>query len=347
MSALEGSAGARRRAPTIRDVAEHAGVSKSLVSLVLRGAPHVGEVRRGAVLEAMAELGYQPNLAARSLSSARTGLVGVLLHDLRNPWFVDLLEGLTATLHAAGLEPVLVDSHTDLRVGRRSVETLLRRGVDGFVVVGTTTEEAALRVAAATVPVVLAGTREPRLPGVDIVVDDDLVGGRLAAEHLIALGHERIAHLRGPGEIGDLRLAGFRAALTAAGLDAERYPANGGTSEESGYAATRGLLARGDRPTAVFAFNDIAALGALSAVADRGLAVPGDISLVGYDNTYLSRIRHISLTSVDNGNFAVGVQAGVFLTERLEAAPPQRVHVVATELRVRGSTGPAPAVTRD
>lgn len=118
-------------------------------------------------------------------------------------------------------------------------------------------------------------------------------------------------------------------------------------SEESGYAATRGLLARGDRPTAVFAFNDIAALGALSAVADRGLAVPGDISLVGYDNTYLSRIRHISLTSVDNGNFAVGVQAGVFLTERLEAAPPQRVHVVATELRVRGSTGPAPAVTRD
>ena len=335
--------GAAGRQVTIRDVARHAGVSKSLVSLVLRGEPNVSPARRQAVLESMAALGYRPNLQARGLSKARSDLVGVLLHDLRNPWFVDLLEGLVTTLHAAGLEPVLLDSHTDQRVGRRSIDTLLRRGVDGFVVVGTTTEEQALGEAAARVPVVLAGTREPRLPNVDIVVDDDLAGGLVATRHLVGLGHRRIAHLRGPGEIGDLRLAGYRAALSGAGLDPDAYVAAGGMSEESGYAATRRLLAGGDRPTAVFAFNDIAAIGALSAAADAGLSVPGDLSVVGYDDTYLARIRHISLTSVDNGNFAVGVQAGRFLTSRLDARGlPARLHTVATDLRVRGSSGPPP-----
>ena len=332
------------RQVTIRDVARHAGVSKSLVSLVLRGEPNVSPARRQAVLESMAALGYRPNLQARGLSKARSDLIGVLLHDLRNPWFVDLLEGLVTTLHAAGLEPILLDSHTDQRVGRRSIDTLLRRGVDGFVVVGTTTESEAVREAAGRVPVVLAGTREPRLPGVDIVVDDDHAGGLVATRHLVGLGHRRIAHLRGPGEIGDLRLAGYRDALGEAGLDPEAYAETGGMSEESGYAATRRLLARAHRPTAVFAFNDLAAIGALSAAADEGLAVPGDLSVVGYDNTYLSRIRHISLTSVDNGNFAVGVQAGRFLLERLDTrALPTRIHTVATDLRVRGSSGPPPS----
>ncbi|MEO7350770.1 MAG: LacI family DNA-binding transcriptional regulator [Marmoricola sp.] len=324
-------------------MAEHAGVSKSLVSLVLRGDPHVSESRRTAVQKSMDELGYRPNLHARGLSRARSDLVGVLLNDLRNPWFVDLLEGLSTTLHSAGLEPVLVDSRTDQRVGRRSIATLLARGVDGFVVVGTTTEAEAIREAALTVPVVLAGTRDPDLPGVDVVVDDDLTGGRLATEHLLSLGHERIAHLRGPGQIGDLRLAGHREAMTAVGLDGDFYAETGGMSEESGYAATRRLLTRPDRPTAVFAFNDIVAVGALSAAADHGLSIPGDVSVVGYDNTYLSRIRHISLTSVDNGNFSVGAQAGRFLVQRLQSPSlPKRLHLVPTELQVRGSTGRVP-----
>jgi len=329
------------RGATIRDVAERAGVSKSLVSLVLRGAPQVSEARRDAVLRAMDELGYRPNLHARSLTRSRSELVGVLLHDLRNPWFVDLLEGLATTLHASGLEPVLVDSYTDRRVGRRSVETLLSRGVDGFVVVGTTTEAQPLHEAASLVPVVLAGTREPHLRTGDVVVDDDLAGGRAATEHLIGLGHRRIAHLTGPGEIGQLRRSGYEAAMRSAGLDVDRYTEAGGMSEESGYVSTRRLLARPDRPSAIFAFNDIAAVGALSAAADHGIDVPGDLSVVGYDNTYLSRIRHISLTSVDNGNFTVGAQAGRFLVERL-AAPtlPPRLRLVATELVVRGSTAP-------
>jgi DNA-binding LacI/PurR family transcriptional regulator len=291
----------------------------------------------------MEELGYRPNRLARTLSTARSDTVGVLLNNLANPWFVDLLEGLSTALHTAGLAPIIADSQTDLRVGRRSVETLVAQGVDALVVVGTTPESAAIATAAQSIPVILAGTREPELPHVDIAVNDDEAGGRLATEHLIALGHRRIAHLRGPGAVGDLRHAGYQSAMTNAGLDPDRYAEVGGMSEESGYAAARRLLTRPDRPTAIFAFNDIAAIGALSAAADETIAVPGELSLVGYDNTYLARIRHISLTCVDNGNFAVGVQAGKFLTERLQAPNlPARTYSIPTQLHIRRTTAPAP-----
>ncbi len=331
------------RSVTIRDVAERAGVSKSLVSLVLRGAPHVSEGRRSAVLEAMTELGYRPNRAARTLTTTRSGTVGVLLNDLRNPWFVDLLEGLTAALHASDVSPILADSHTERRVGRRAVETLVALGVDGLVVVGTTPEADAIAAASQTMPVVLAGTREPHLAEADVAVDDDEAGGRQATEHLVALGHRRIAHLRGPGDVGELRLTGFRAAMADAGLDPDAYAETGGMSEEGGYAATRRLLARDEPPTAIFAFNDLTAIGALSAAADAGVRVPDDLSLVGYDDTYLARVKHISLTSVDNGNYAVGVQAGKFVVDRLvDPTIPARLFSVPTTLHVRGSTAAPP-----
>ena len=342
MTQTSAASGTLPSKPTIRDVAARAGVSKSLVSLVLQASGNVSESRRRAVLAAMDELGYRPNKLARGLSMPRTGTVGVLLNDLRNPWFVELLEGLTASLHAAGVSPVLADSYTDHRVGRRSVEALLEQRIDGLVVVGTTTESAGIETAAAAVPVVLAGTRDPAMPGVDVVVNDDEAGARKATGHLLALGHRRIAHLQGPGEIGRLRRAGYQHAMAAAGL--ESWVVQGGMSEESGHAAANRLLSARNRPTAIFAFNDIACIGALSAAAENNLAVPGDVSLVGYDNTYLSRIRFLSLTSVDNGNLAVGVQAGKFILERLGSPDlPGRLHLVSSELHVRGSASQPPS----
>lgn len=341
MSASFPKGGPPAAKPTIRDVAERAGVSKSLVSLVLQGSGNVSEARRRAVLESMEELGYRPNKLARGLSMPRTGTVGVLLNDLRNPWFIELLEGLSASLHSAGVSPVLADSYTDHRIGRPSVEALLEQRIDGLVVVGTTTEADAITKASEVVPVVLAGTLDPELPGVDVVVNDDAAGARKATGHLIGLGHTRIAHLQGPDEIGRLRRAGYEQAMHAAGLEPRTVA--GGMSEESGYGAARTLLTAANRPTAIFAFNDIACIGVLSAAADTGVTVPGDLSLVGYDNTYLARIRHLSLTSVDNGNLAVGVQAGKYILERL-ANPdlPGRKHLVSSELQIRGSSGSAP-----
>ncbi|MEA4943780.1 MAG: LacI family DNA-binding transcriptional regulator [Propionicimonas sp.] len=331
------------RPATIRDVAARAGVSKSLVSLVLRGDPHVSASRREAIQRAMDDLGYRPNLTARSLSRSRSDAVGVLLNDLRNPWFVDLLAGLATTLRSAGLVPLMADSHTDQRIGVRSVDSLVRQGVDALVVVGTTSDPEAVAAASQELPVVLAGTREPVLPSVDVVVNDDRAGAELATGHLVELGHTRIAHLQGPGLIGSLRAQGYQAVLREAGLSPTVFLEPGGMSEESGYAATRRVLDRPEPPTAILAFNDIAAIGALSALDDRGLRVPQDVSVVGYDNTYLARIRHLSLTSVDNGNFAVGVQAGRCLVSRLEGRSGDgELHLVPSSLVVRGSTGAAP-----
>ncbi|MCA0296464.1 MAG: substrate-binding domain-containing protein [Actinobacteria bacterium] len=271
----------------------------------------------------------------------RAGSVGVLINDLTNPWFVDLLAGLASTLHGAGLAPVLADNHTDQRVGAESVDTFLALDVSGIVVVGSRADDAAIVAAATRVPVVLAGTREPVLEHSDIVVNDDLAGASLAARHLIELGHTRIAHLRGPGEIGRLRYEGFVATLSEAGLDPERYLEAGGPDEESGYAAARRILSRRDRPTAILAYNDMSAIGTLSAADDLGLWVPQDVSVVGYDNTSLAKIGHLSLTSVTYGTFPVGEQAGRFLVERL-ARPdlPSRLHLVPSSLEVRESTAP-------
>lgn len=327
------------RPPTIRDVAARAGVSKSLVSRVLRGEANVSAARREQVTQAMKELDYRTNTIARGLSESRSGTVGVMLNDLRNPWFVELLEGMTTTLDAVGIAPVLADSHMDQRVGRDTVETLLSQRIDGLVVVGTTDAGAAIERAAALVPVVLAGTHEPSLPNVDIAADDDVAGARLATRHLLDLGHRRIAYLQGPGVVGALRRDGFAAAMTEAGCGDLASVQFAGMTEESGYVAAGRVLDAEQRPTAIVAFNDVTCVGALSAADDRGFRVPDDLSLVGYDDTYLARIRHLSLTSVNNGNFAVGAQAAKFLLQRLERpSQSQRIHLHTPTLSIRRST---------
>ncbi|WP_159052819.1 LacI family DNA-binding transcriptional regulator, partial [Streptomyces scabiei] len=145
--------------PTIRDVAERAGVSKSLVSLVLRGSEQVREEKRQAVLAAVDELGYRPNAAARSLSERRTRTVGVLLNDMRNPWFVELLDGLNSRLHDNGLRMLLADGHLNRRLGEDLTRTFTELRVDGLIAVGTLPPSEALRTAAGLVPTVVAGAR--------------------------------------------------------------------------------------------------------------------------------------------------------------------------------------------
>jgi DNA-binding LacI/PurR family transcriptional regulator len=327
---------ARPSPPTIRDVAEAAGVSKSLVSLVLRDPASVSPHRRQAVLEAIERLDYR---APRARTSPRTGTVGVLLNDLRNPWFVDALEGLSTALQGAGVDTLLADSRTNLRIGRDSVQSMITHGVQGIIVVGTTAEAEAIRAAADRIPIVLAGTRDPDLPGVDIVVNDDHAGAAMATRHLIELGHTAIAHLVGPDKIGRLRHAGYLDTMVSAGLASAARSEHGGMTEESGYAAARRLLTGWDRPTAIVAFNDLAAIGALSAAAELGLDVPGDLSVVGYDNTSLAALRRIALTSVDDGNFPVGAQAGALMLDRIAAPTRERwVQVLPTALEVRGTT---------
>ncbi|MEV7085191.1 LacI family DNA-binding transcriptional regulator [Streptomyces sp. NPDC093085] len=329
------------RPPTIRDVAERAGVSKSLVSLVLRGSDQVGPERRHAVLAAVEALGYRPNEVARSLSERRTHTVGVLMNDMRNPWFVELLDGLNSRLHDGGLRMLLADGHLNRRLGEDLTRTFTELRVDGLIAVGTLPPSETLRAAAARIPTVVAGAREPELPRVDIVANDDEHGARLATEHLLSLGHRRIAHIAGEGVVGALRRRSFEAAMAAHGPAGTAVVARGDLTEEGGYRATVRLLAAPERPTAIFAFNDIACVGALSAAEELGLRVPRDLSLVGYDNTYLSRLRHLWLTTVDNAGHDVGRRAAQHLLDRIaDPTRPGATVLTTPTLEVRGTTGP-------
>ncbi|MFE9612441.1 LacI family DNA-binding transcriptional regulator [Streptomyces sp. NPDC006012] len=331
------------RPPTIRDVAERAQVSKSLVSLVLRGSGQVRPEKREAVLRAVRELGYRPNAAARSLSEQRSRTVGVLLNDLRNPWFVDLLDGLNSLLHAGGLHMLLADARLSRRTGGRLTGPFLDLGVDGLVVVGTLPDPAVLDAVAERLPVVVAGAREPAPPGVDLVAGDDETGARLATEHLVRLGHRRIAHIAGYGAVGDLRRRSFEATMRAHGLADGALVALGDMTEEGGYRTAVRLLSRPGRPTAVFAVNDITSVGVLSAAAELGLAVPGDLSVTGYDNTSIARLRHVWLTTVDPAPHEVGHRAARFLLDRFERpGGVGRVHLATPALEIRGTTAAPP-----
>ncbi|WP_217238603.1 LacI family DNA-binding transcriptional regulator [Streptomyces sp. AC555_RSS877] len=329
------------RQPTIRDVAEKAGVSKSLVSLVMRGSDQVRPEKREAVLRAVRELGYRPNAAARSLSEQRTRTIGVLLNDLRNPWFVDLLDGLNPLLHEHGLHMLLGDARLNRRTGQDLARPFLDLQADGLVVVGTLPDPAALGTVAERIPVVVAGAREPVPPGVDVVAGDDEHGARLVTEHLIGLGHRRIAHIAGYGAVGDLRRRSFEAAMHAHGLADQALVETGDLTEEGGFRAAVRLLGRPGRPTAVVAVNDITAVGVLSAAAELGLRVPHDLSVTGYDDTSISRLRHLWLTTVDNAGHEVGRRAARCLLDRFDGAQGAgRLHLATPTLEIRGTTAP-------
>ena len=319
--------------PTIRSVAARAGVSKSLVSLVLQDSPKVSPERRAAVLAAVDELGYRPDPTARSLARGRTRAVGLVLDDLRNPWFVDVLEGLRPVLREAGLRPVLAEARSEPEAPR----TFADLRVDGLVVIGTLPDLALVEEVAASVPTVLAGTRTAGGAALDVVAGDDDAGVRLVVEHLLGLGHRRIGHVAGSGPVGRLRREAFEDAVRAGGGTPVVEAAD--MTEDAGHRAGRRLLGGAGRPTAVLAANDASAVGVLAAAGDLALAVPADVSVAGYDDTSTARLRAVSLTSVDNAAHEVGRTAGHRLLARLaDPALPVGVHLVAPRLVTRSTT---------
>jgi DNA-binding LacI/PurR family transcriptional regulator len=336
--------------PTLETVAARAGVSRSLASLVLRDSAKVSPARRDAVLRAVAELGYRPNAAARRLAERRSRTVGVLLNDMRQPWFADMLDGLTPVLHAHGKHIVLGDGRIDRMMDETLTWSFLDQGVDGLVLAGSVPMSAAVVEVAGQIPTVAVGGRglDLDLPRVDVLANDNQRGAALAVRHLIELGHARIAHISGlPSVAGRLRMQGYEDAMRAAGLGACVRIEAGDMGEEGGYRATVRLLSRGggaDRPTAIFAANDLTCVGALSAAAALGIRVPEELSLVGFDNSMLARLRALWLTSVDGAAPEMGRQAAELLLTRIEHPDtPGQTRLTAPRLVPRGSSGPAPA----
>ncbi|MBB6545497.1 DNA-binding LacI/PurR family transcriptional regulator [Nonomuraea rubra] len=314
-------------------------MSKSLVSLVLRGSPHVSEHRRQAVLQAARELGYRPNAVARSLVEGRTHLVGALVADLHNPFYAEFLDGLQESLHGDGLRMLIGNSQWDPAFEDEAVEAFLELRVDGLVLLGIPPTSETLIEATAYTPTVVVGERDIELDGVDIVVDDDQLGARLAIDHLVEHGHKRIAHIEGRRSS---RCEGYLVAMRRHSLAPYIMVEAADSTEEGGREAAMALLTRDPRPTAIFAANDVVALGVLSAAGELGLRVPQDLSVVGYDNTHLSASHHISLTSVDQARRSMGRSAAALLSDRIgDPAKVARMREVRPELIVRRSTGPA------
>ncbi|WIB26978.1 LacI family DNA-binding transcriptional regulator [Curtobacterium sp. MCSS17_015] len=301
---------------TIYDVAARAGVSKSLVSLVLQRSPRVSEQRRAAVLAAIQELDYRPSTAAVSLAGTRSRTIGVVLDDFRNQWFVDLLTGLREALQDQGHRLVVADRFLNTGLDVSPVEGFLSMRVEGLVIAGEPDTDLAIP---ASTPVVVAGGRAA-LARADTVANDDLAGGRMAAEHLIGLGHTRLGFVGGRSAASDARLEGWRAAIDAASptdVTGVAVVLAADVTEETGFTGTHRLLDEHPEVTAVFAANDVTALGAMSAIADRGLRVPEDISVIGYDDTPIAASRYVGLTSIDDRSIDIGRGAGVRLLERI------------------------------
>lgn len=327
----------RIRPPTMDDVAEAAGVSRALVSLVMRGASNVSDKRRKAVLEAADRLGYRPNAAARSLAERRSNTLGVVVNDLHNTFFADVVDGIHEVAQANGYRLLLNTAWRTDDDERDAVEAFLEHRVDGILVLGPRGDGEAMRAATRNTPVVTIGLA---YPGVDAVVNDDLRGGELAARHLLDLGHRDIVHVDGgPGAGASERREGFRMAMESVGLTPRVL--SGDFTEQSGAQAAAVLIDSGRLPTAVFAANDLAAVGIIDTLSVAGHTVPDDVSVIGYDNTHLAQLRHIGLTTIHQPTVAMGRLGGEIVLERPETGRRQAVcHVLTPELVVRTTTSP-------
>jgi DNA-binding LacI/PurR family transcriptional regulator len=332
------------RPATIIDVASRAGLSKSVVSRAMRGEASVSPASRAAVIAAAEELGYRANAAARSLVQRRSYNVGVMVSDLHNIFFAEVLDGLYAAAAESGYRTLITTGNRDPLAEERALEQLLELRADGVVLAGARLPAEVVRAAARTVPIALVGS-DLQLGGVDVVVDDDFRGAVLAVEHLAGLGHRDIALIDGgQGAGAKERRDGYRAGMRDAGLLRHVRIEPGDFTEGGGYEGARRLLSGARRPTAIFASNDQSAVGALDAINEAGLRVPQDVSLMGYDNTALAALRHISLTTIDQPRNQIGVMAMKAVVRRIEhPGSPARRHVLAPKLVVRVTTARPPS----
>ncbi|MFJ4844462.1 MULTISPECIES: LacI family DNA-binding transcriptional regulator [unclassified Streptomyces] len=314
---------AQSKRVTIVDVARHAQVSTTAVSKVLRNAYGTSPQMRARVRQAIDDLGYRPYAGARGMRG-QTYTVGVMLPDIRNPFFPEILDGITDALWDTEYQVLMAPGRNGEAAEAKVTEAMIDRGMDGMILVAPVSSRSHLERVAGIVPTVVVG-RHGQSAAYDTVSDDDLAGAALVVDHLADLGHRRIAHIEhdetDPRRIEEMpnaiRAAGYRQAMRARGLEDEIDIVSTTYTQQGGYLGAQQLLSRSPRPTAVFAGADIVAMGVLQAVSEAGLQVPEDISIAGYDNTNFAALGPISLTSVDQAGRHIGVSAAQLLIDRI------------------------------
>jgi LacI family transcriptional regulator len=329
--------------PTVQDVAREAGVSPSTVSRALHTRGYASPDVRDRVRAAAEKIGYVLDHNARNLRSRTSTSIGVLISDLRNPFYADLAAGIEEELRAAEYQMVLVNDNADPAEEMRAAETLLAMRVPGVIVTPVTAD--CPRMLQDNGVHVVCADRELRRSGGDVVLSDNKAGARELTGHLIGLGHRRIGLLidETKWSTGAGRLAGFRAAHVDAGLTLdESLIAYTSFDAEAARRTTRDLLNQG--PTAIISANNVLAQGALAELKDRRLKIPRQISLAAYDDVPWMSLVEPALTTVDQHTVELGRSCARLLLARIREELPTRRRIVrvAPRLIIRGSTGPAP-----
>ncbi len=340
-------------ATTLKDVAELAGVDVSTASRVINGAGfRVREDTRQRVLAAARDLGYRPNALARSLRVGKTNLFALLVPDITNPFFAELSKGAEDATSSYGYSLILCNTEDRGDTEAEYLSALRERQIDGFLLAtGHAGDVAAQQLIEANYPVVLVNRR---IRGVrtGYVAADDALGARQAVSHLISLGHRRIAHIAGHAH-ADTAVRRRQAYLTTMaahdlGDVARDSIVQGDFTLRSGQQSMEQLLGLPEPPTAVFAANDMMALGAMTAARERGVRIPEDMSIVGFNDIVLARISCPTLTTVRTPIYEMGALAAQMLVKRVKGEDPSPAGIVLrTELVARESSSQPPAREAD
>jgi LacI family transcriptional regulator len=331
---------------TMKRIASELGVSITTVSKVLNNRQDIGHATRARVLAKVAELGYQPNAVARSLTLRRTHTLGVVIPDLMHSFFVEIVAGLETVASAEGYGLLLCSSNEDPAKERAEIDMLRQRQVDGIILASANASgntDLLQRLGPLGIGLVMIDRDDHPVVKCDRVVTDDLAVGRLAATHLVAQGRKAIAHIMGPPIVHAKRRAdGYKAALQELGARTRaEWIVRGGFMEADGHRAMTKLLALKPRIDAVFATNDPTAIGAMKAIWDAGLRVPEDIAIVGAGDIALGDLLRVPLTTVSWSRDEQGKQAAKLLLDRIGPEPSDRFRsvVIPPHLIVRRSSG--------
>lgn len=330
---------------TLKDVAREAGVSVMTVSRVMNKKEYIAEETRRRVLEVGERLGYRPNQYARSLVTHKTDFVGMIVPDIGNPFFGDLVRAAEQVARGRGYSLLLGDTGGDLEVEEQYIEAFRNRMCDALVLVAPRVPDEVIHEVNADVPLVLVD-RFINDPEITLVALDNRSGAQSAVDHLISLGHRRIAFIKGPENVPNshLRYQGWRDALEKVGLsETEELIYQGEFERQTGVDAFHAFEKIEPSITAVFASNDLMAYGFVQAARTAGYQIPGDISIVGFDDIFLSELMHPPLTTVRYPILEMGTAAIECLLDSLGSANPTTLaetyeRELKHELIVREST---------
>lgn len=315
----------------LKDIAKELGVSVVTVSRALRDRPDIAERTKARILARVKELQYRPNLAARSLVTGRSSLIGLVVPDLIHPFFGEIAKGLSAALREQGYYVIVSSSESDPELEQDEIEHMLAHRLDCLVLASCQEDGAALhRIREAGIPLVLVDRKYRGLDASFVGVDDFKVGA-LATEHLIQQGCRRIAHIRGPeSSVANDRVEGYRETLRRHGMPVnDKYVVSFGFASESdgetrGRRAMDAVLALKPRPDGLFCFNDTLAIGAMFRVIEAGLRIPKDLAIVGCGNFHYSSKLQVPLSSVDQRALEIGARAAKTITTLLDKPQSHR-----------------------